>query len=45
MLLPKGRSAGAQAKLAQLAVEAKRTGVVQVAIKKRGLKGVRVAPE
>ncbi|HEX3321086.1 MAG TPA: hypothetical protein VHR84_10315 [Terriglobales bacterium] len=31
--------------LAQLAVEAKRTGVVQVAIKKRGLKGVRVAPE
>jgi len=45
MLLPKGRSAAAQAKFAELAVEAKRTGVVQDAIERRGLKGVRVAPE
>jgi len=45
MLLPKGRSARAQAKFAELAAEAKRTGVVQNAIERRGLKGVRVAPE
>ena len=45
MLLPKGRSAAARAKLAQLGVEAKRIGVVQAAIEKRGLKAVRVAPE
>jgi polar amino acid transport system substrate-binding protein len=45
MLLPKGRSAAAQAKFAELAAEAKRTGVVQKAIERRGLKGVRVAPE
>jgi len=44
--LPKGRSAAAQARLAELLVEAKRTGVVQKAFEQAGLKtGVRVAPE
>ena len=44
--LPKGRSAAAQARLAELLVEAKRTGVVQKAIEQAGLKsGVRVAPD
>jgi polar amino acid transport system substrate-binding protein len=44
--LPKGRSAAAQARLAELLAEAKRTGVVQKAIEHAGLKtGVRVAPE
>jgi hypothetical protein len=43
---PKGRSSAAQAKLAELVNEAKRTGVVQKAIEQAGLaKGVRVAPE
>src|SRR5258708_6039262 len=42
--LPKGRSAVAQARLAELLTEAKRTGVVQKAIEQAGLKtGVRVA--
>jgi polar amino acid transport system substrate-binding protein len=45
MLLPKGRSAAVQAKFAQLAAEAKRTGIVQKAIESRGLKGFRVTPE
>jgi polar amino acid transport system substrate-binding protein len=44
--LPKGRSAAAQARLAELLAQAKRTGVVQRAIEQAGLKtGVRVAPE
>jgi polar amino acid transport system substrate-binding protein len=43
--LPKGRSPTAQAKLAEIATEAKRTGVVQKAIEGQGLKGVRVAPD
>lgn len=42
--LPKGRSAAAQARLAELVSEAKRTGLVQRAIEQAGLKGVRVAP-
>ena len=41
--LPKGRSAAAQAALATLVDEAKRTGVVQRAIEAKGLKGVNVA--
>lgn len=44
--LPKGRSAAAQARVAELLAEAKRTGVVQKAIEEAGLKsGVRVAPD
>ncbi len=44
--LPKGRSAAAQARLAELLAEAKRTGVVQRAIEQAGLKtGVRVAQD
>ena len=41
--LPKGRSEEAQAALATLVDEAKRTGVVQKAIDAKGLKGVNVA--
>jgi polar amino acid transport system substrate-binding protein len=43
--LPKGRSSAAQAKLAEIVNEAKRTGVVQMAIEGAGLKGVHVAPD
>ena len=44
--LPKGRSAAAQARLAGLVAEAKRSGVVQQAIARAGLgHGVRVAPD
>jgi ABC-type amino acid transport substrate-binding protein len=44
--LPKGRSAAAQARLAELLAEAKRTGVVQKAIEQAGLKtGVRAAQD
>ena len=42
---PKGRSSAAQAKLAELVGEAKRTGVVLKAIEGLGLKGVHVAPD
>ena len=42
--LPKGRSEAAQSTLAEIVNEAKRTGVVQKAIERAGLKGVRVAP-
>jgi len=42
--LPKGRSSAAQAKLAEIVNEAKRTGIVQKAIEEAGLRGVRVAP-
>ncbi len=41
---PKGKSSAAQAKLAELVDEAKRTGIVLKAIEGAGLKGVRVAP-
>lgn len=41
--LPKGRSSEAQAALAAVVEEAKRTGVVQKAIEAKGLKGVNVA--
>jgi polar amino acid transport system substrate-binding protein len=44
--LPKGRSATAQARLAELLAEAKHAGVVQKAFEQAGLKsGIRVAPE
>jgi hypothetical protein len=44
--LPKGRSAAAQAKLADIVNEAKQTGIVQKAIEQAGLRsGVRVAPD
>jgi polar amino acid transport system substrate-binding protein len=44
--LPKGRSSAAQAQLAEIVNEAKRTGVVQKAIEQAGLgNGVRVAPD
>jgi polar amino acid transport system substrate-binding protein len=42
--LPKGRSSAAQAKLAEIVNEAKKTGVVRKAIEQAGMKGVRVAP-
>jgi ABC-type amino acid transport substrate-binding protein len=43
--LPKGRSSTARAKLDELVDEAKRTGVIQLAIEANGLKGVSVAPK
>jgi polar amino acid transport system substrate-binding protein len=43
--LPKGRSAAAQERLAELVNEAKRTGIVQESIERAGFKGVRVASE
>jgi polar amino acid transport system substrate-binding protein len=44
--LPKGRSPAAQARLAEILVEAKRSGVVRRAIEQAGLRnGVQVAPE
>jgi ABC-type amino acid transport substrate-binding protein len=46
LALPKGRSEAAQARLAELLAAAKRTGVVQKAIERAGLKtGVRVAQD
>ena len=42
--IPKGRSPAAQSKLTQIINEAKAAGIVQKAIEKSGLKGVRVAP-
>jgi polar amino acid transport system substrate-binding protein len=41
---PKGQSSAAHAKLAEIVNEAKRTDVVQKAIERAGLRGVRVAP-
>jgi polar amino acid transport system substrate-binding protein len=43
--LPKGRSAAARDKIAEIVNEAKRTGIVQRAIEQAGLRGVRVAPD
>jgi hypothetical protein len=42
--LPKGRSLIAQAALAEIVDEAKRTGVVQGSIRRAGFNGVHVAP-
>jgi len=43
--LPKGRSSAAQAKLAEIVNEAKKTGVVRKAIEQPGMRGVRVATD
>jgi polar amino acid transport system substrate-binding protein len=43
--LPKGRSSAAQAKLAEIVSEAKKTGLVQKALGQTGMGGVRVAPD
>ena len=43
--LPKGRSAAARDRLAEIIDEAKRTGVVQGAIDRAGFKAVHVAPD
>ena len=44
VILPKGRSSAAQAKLAEIVNEAKKTGVVRKALEQTGVKGVRAAP-
>jgi polar amino acid transport system substrate-binding protein len=44
LAVPKGRSAAAQAKIAEIVTEAKQAGVVQKAIEKLNLAGVRPAP-
>lgn len=43
--LPKGRSAAARSRIAEIVSEAKRTGVVEGAITRAGFKGVRVPPD
>jgi hypothetical protein len=42
--LPKGRSSGAQAKLAEIVKEAKKAGVVRKALDHPDMTGVRAAP-
>ena len=42
VILPKGRSSAAQAKVVEIVNEAKKTGVVRKAIEQTGVKGVRV---
>jgi polar amino acid transport system substrate-binding protein len=44
VILPKGRSSAAQAKVVEIVEEAKKTGVVQKALEKTGVRGVRAAP-
>jgi polar amino acid transport system substrate-binding protein len=44
VILPKGRSSAAQAKVVEIVNEAKKTGVVQKALEKTGARGVRAAP-
>ena len=44
VILPKGRSSAAQAKVVEIVSEAKKTGVVRKALEKTGARGVRVAP-
>jgi polar amino acid transport system substrate-binding protein len=44
VILPKGRSSAAQAKLAEIVNEAKRTGVVRKALEQTGVRSVRAAP-
>jgi polar amino acid transport system substrate-binding protein len=44
VILPKGRSSAAQARVVQIINEAKKTGIVQKAIDQTGVKGVRAAP-
>lgn len=43
--IPKGRSPEVQSKITQIVNDAKRAGIVQKAIEKSDLKGVRVAPD
>jgi polar amino acid transport system substrate-binding protein len=43
VILPKGRSAAAQAKVVQIVNEAKKTGVIRKALEQTGAKGVRLA--
>jgi len=45
VVLPKGQSSATQTRLAEMVNEAKRTGIVQKAIERAGLRGVRVAPD
>lgn len=44
VILPKGRSSAAQAKIVEIVNEAKKTGVIQKALEKTGMKGIRAAP-
>jgi polar amino acid transport system substrate-binding protein len=44
VILPKGRSSAAQAKVVEIVNEAKKTGVVRKALEQTGVKGVRAAP-
>jgi polar amino acid transport system substrate-binding protein len=44
LILPKGRSSAAQAKVVEIVNEAKKTGVVRKALEQTGVKGVRTAP-
>lgn len=43
LILPKGRSAAAQAKIAEIVNEAKKAGVVQKALEQSGVPGIRAA--
>jgi polar amino acid transport system substrate-binding protein len=43
--LPKGRSSEAQATIAEIVKEAKKTGVLRNALEQTGMKGVRAAPD
>jgi polar amino acid transport system substrate-binding protein len=44
VILPKGRSSAAQAKVVEIVNEAKKTGVVRKALEQTGARGVRAAP-
>jgi polar amino acid transport system substrate-binding protein len=44
VILPKGRSSAAQARVVEIVNEAKKTGVVRKALEQTGVKGVRAAP-
>ena len=43
VILPKGRSSHVQTTIAEIVKEAKKTGVVQNALEKTGMKGIRAA--
>jgi polar amino acid transport system substrate-binding protein len=44
VVLPKGRSSAAQARVVEIVNEAKKTGVVRKALEQTGVRGVRAAP-
>jgi polar amino acid transport system substrate-binding protein len=44
VILPKGRSSAAQAKVTEIVNEAKKAGVVRKALEQTGMKGIRAAP-